>query len=115
MESDLVSVLKTVCPLVRPDVAEPGDAPPYITFQHIGGTPWRYTDNAAADRRHSLIQVNAWATTRTAALSMIRSVEEALCAAGAFTARPASEPIGDVDEGTGRRGCIQDFDIWSSR
>lgn len=115
MEANLVSVLKTVCQRVFPDVA-PYDTPtPYITFQHIGGTPWRYVDNAAADKRHTMLQVNTWAATRAEALTLCRQIEEALCAASAFTAQPDSEPIGDVDGDTDRRGCIQDFSVWAPR
>lgn len=115
MESDLVTVLKGVCPRVYPDVAPQNAAAPYVTFQHIGGTPMRYIDNAPANRRHSMLQVNTWAATRAEALSLCRAIEEALCAASAFTAHPDSEPIGDVDGDTDRRGCMQDFSVWSLR
>lgn len=115
MESDLVTVLKGVCPRVYPDVAPQGAAVPYITFQHIGGQPMRYLNNAAANQRHSMLQINTWAATRAEALSLCRAIEEALCAASAFTARPDSEPIDDVDGDTDRRGCMQDFSVWSLR
>jgi hypothetical protein len=115
MESDLVAVLVTACPRVYPDVAPQGAAVPYITYQHIGGQPLRYVNNAAADKRHSMAQVNTWAATRAEALALCRAIEDALCAASAFTARPDSEPIGDVDDDTDRRGCLQDFSIWSAR
>lgn len=115
MESDLATVLVAVCPRVYPDVAPPGAAPPYITFQHIGGQPLRYVNNVAANQRHSMVQVNTWAATRAEALSLCRAIEEALCAASVFTARPDSEPLGDVDGDTDRRGCLQDFSIWSAR
>lgn len=115
MEANLVAVLKTLCPRVFPDVAEYSTPTPYITFQHIGGVPLRYVDNAATGLRHTMVQINTWAATRAEALSLSRSIEEALCAATAFTARPDSEPLGDVDEDTDRRGCLQDFSIWAPR
>jgi hypothetical protein len=115
METDLVTVLKAICPRVYADVAPQGALPPYITYQHIGGQPLRYVDNAPANKRHSMVQVNTWSATRAEALSMARAIEEALCASSAFTARPDSEPIGDVDDDTDRRGCLQDFSIWSAR
>ena len=64
MESDLVTVLKGACPRVYPDVAPAGAAVPYVTYQHIGGQPMRYLNNAAANQRHSMVQVNAWSATR---------------------------------------------------
>lgn len=115
MEANLVTLLKTLCPRVFPDVAPYETALPYVTFQHIGGTPLRYLDNAAADKRHTMVQINTWAATRAEALSLCRQIEEALCASTAFTAQPDSEPIGDVDGDTDRRGCIQDFSIWAPR
>lgn len=115
MESDLTTALKTVCTRVYPDVAPSGAVLPYITYQHIGGTALRYVANNPASIRHSRLQINAWSATRSEALTLIRAIEEALCAASAFTARPESEPIGDMDEDSDRRTCIQDFEIWSPR
>ena len=115
MESDLTTVLKTVCVRTYPDVAPSGAVLPYITYQHIGGTALRYVENTPTSIRHSRMQVNTWSATRAEALSLIRQVEEALCASATFTARPDSEPIGDIDDDTDRRTCIQDFEIWSPR
>ena len=115
MESDLVAALQALCPRVFPDVAPQGAAAPYITYQHIGGTPQRFVDGQAASLRHSMVQVNTWATTRAEALTLARAIEDALCANTAFIARPDSEPLGDVEGDTDRRGCLQDFSIWSDR
>lgn len=115
LESDLVAVITPLCPRLFPDVAPYTTARPYVTYQHIGGIPLRYVDNQPADKRHTLLQVNVWADTRAAALTLARAIEEALCAATAFTARPDSELLADVDPDTDRRGCLQDFSIWSPR
>lgn len=115
MESNLVALLKTLCPRVFPDVAPYETPTPYITFQHIGGTPLRHLDNTPGGVRHTMLQVNTWAATRAEALTLCRAIEEALCASTDFTAKPDSEPIGDVDGDTDRRGCLQDFSIWSGR
>jgi len=115
MESDLVALLKTLCPRVFPDVAPYETPTPYVTFQHIGGEPLRYVENTPTGIRHTMVQINVWSATRAEALTLIRAIEEALCASTAFTARPDSEPIGDVDGDTDRRGCLQDFSIWGPR
>jgi len=115
MESNLVAVLKALCPRVFPDVAPAATATPYITFQHIGGQAFRHLDNTPGGLRHSMVQINTWAATRAEALSLCRDIEDALCASTAFIARPDSEPIGDVEEDSDRRGCIQDFSIWAPR
>ncbi|MGQ3051103.1 MAG: DUF3168 domain-containing protein [Roseateles sp.] len=115
MEAALTTLLAAVCPRVYPDVAPPGAAAPYITYQHIGGTPLRYVEGSASNLRHSMVQINSWAATRAEALAIARGVEDALSTAGTLTARPDSEPIGDVDDTTDRRSCLQDFSIWSAR
>lgn len=115
MESSLVTALKTLCPRVFPDVAPFATVLPYVTYQHIGGEPLRHIDNTPGALRHSMVQINTWAATRAEALTLCRSIEELLCTSTDFTASPDSEPIGDVDTDTDRRGCLQDFSIWSPR
>lgn len=115
MESDLHALLATVCPRVFPDFAETGTPRPYITFQRIGGPATRYLDNTAADKRRSRVQVNVWANRRDESLLLINQVEEALCAASAFTATPEGEPISDFDADFRVYGSIQDFLITSTR
>lgn len=114
MESDLVLVLKTRCPRVYPDAAPPGAVLPYVVYQHIGGIPLRYVDNSSG-LRHTMLQIDSWAATRGESLALARGIEDSLCAAAAFTAKPDSEPIGDRDNDTDRRGSMQDFSIWSAR
>lgn len=115
MESDLHALLAAVCPRVFPDFAATSTVRPYITFQGIGGPATRYLDNSAADKRRSRVQVNVWADTRAESLTLIHQVEEALCAASAFTATPEGEPISDFDADFPVYGSIQDFLITSTR
>ena len=119
MEADLVATLKTLCPRVFPDFAPSSTSTPYVTFQAIGGRPLRWLDGTAADKRHTLMQINVWAASRLQALSIARQVEAAICnlAATSFVAQPASEPIStsEPDVKPPLYGCMQDFDIWSAR
>lgn len=117
MEADLTALLKTLCPQVYPDEAPAGAPVPRITYQGIGGRPMRYLDNSPASLRHTLVQINVWAGSRSAALLLVHQVEEALCTASAFTATPASEPIStaETDLMPPLYGCLQDFDIWAGR
>ena len=119
MESDLVTQLKTLCPRVFPDAAPSGTAVPYITYQHIGGRPLRWLDGSAADKRHTLLQIDAWAAMRVESLSLIRQVEGLICNVGAmpFMAQPESEPTGLHEDDTlpPLFGCMQDFSIISTR
>jgi len=117
MEADLAATLKTLCPRVFPDFA-PSETPrPYVTFQAIGGRPLRWLDGTAADKRHTLMQINVWAGSRLDALALIRQVEAAICSLDTmpFMARPDSEPISEAEEDLQLYGCMQDFSIISTR
>lgn len=114
-EADLTAVLKTLCAQTFPDEAPAATLPPFVTYQHIGGRPLRFADNSAASLRHTSLQLTIWAPTRAESLSLIRAIEEALCAATAFIARPVTEPLGVPDSTTGWRGIHQDFEFWSPR
>lgn len=115
METDLVALLKTICARTFPDVAPESTALPYITWQGLGGEPLRNLDNTASDKRHTLMQVNVWSATRMQSLTMIRQIEDALCASSAFTATPQGEPLSTYEPDTASYGCIQRYDVWSAR
>lgn len=115
MESDLVALLKTLCATVAPDAAPQGTAPPWVTWQLIGGAPQRYTENTPMNRRMSYVQINAWCSTRQAAITLIRAIEDALCASLAFEARPNAEPLADHEPELELYGMSQDFSIFAPR
>lgn len=119
METDLVALLKTVAPNVFPDVAPSGTAAPWVTFQNIGGAAFRYIDGTAADKRHSMVQVNVWDASRLQALALIRQIEAVVCNVSAtpFTAQPLGEPTATFEDDVTPMlyGCMQDFSIFSTR
>lgn len=115
IETQLYGTLAALCPRTFPDFAPVGTQRPYITWQVIGGLSLRYVDNAAADKRNSIVQVNVWADTRLQAAALARQIEDALCAASLFTATPQGEPISDFDADVPVYGTQQDFDIYSTR
>lgn len=117
MEADLTALLKTVSARVFPDFAPSGTAVPWVTYQHIGGQPFRYTDGSAANIRHTTLQINVWAGSRQAALALMRQIEDAICnpAATPFVAQPMAEPMSLVDDDGPLYGCTQDFSIFSGR
>ncbi len=115
MEASLHALLKTQCQRVFPDVAPQGTARPYVTWQGLGGEAARFLDNTAADQRNTLLQINAWSTTRMEALSLIRQIEDALCASGAFIARPEGEALSVYEDDPQLYGCVQRFNVWSAR
>ena len=115
MESDLSALLKTKCPRVFPDVAPSGTALPYVTWQGIGGESVGFVDNTAGDKRNTLMQINTWSSTRLQALQLIREIEDAMRASGAFVCRPTGEPLSTYEPDVPDYGCLQRFEIWSSR
>jgi hypothetical protein len=115
MEPALYDLLKTLCPRVYPDVAPQGTEKPYMTWQAIGGEVARYLDNTAADKRNTLMQINAWALTRQDATTLIRQAEDALCGSAAFVARPQGEALSMYEPDTKLYGSVQRFSVWASR
>jgi len=114
LESDLVTLLQTVCPRVSPDVAPTDTQRPYITWQQIGGDVIPQI-NGLPDKRNAMVQINCWAETRAQANALALSVEAALVAATLFLARPVSALVAAHDEDTDLRGAMQDFSIWAAR
>lgn len=115
MESDLLALLEAQCDEVHPDVAPLGTPKPYVTWQQLGGPSMRYADNTAMDSRWALMQVSVWSTTREEALTLIRGIEEALCASLAFDVTPQGEAHSTQEPDTKLCGCIQRFEIWAAR
>jgi hypothetical protein len=115
MESDLNTLLVALCPQVFPDVAPEGTALPYVTWQELGGQTMRALDNTALDKRHTYLQINVWDATRAGALTLIRAIEDALCASAAFTARPEGEPLSMYEPDTYLYGSLQRFGVYAAR
>ena len=115
LEADLIPLLQAICPRTFPDLAPSGAATPYLTYQHIGGESLRYADNTAMDKRHPLIQINAWSKTRLEALTMIRQVEDALCASASLQTTPQGESLSTYEADTQLYGSIQRFEIFGAR
>lgn len=115
MEASLQTLLLAICPRVFPDVAPNNTAKPWVTWQALGGESLGYLDNTASDKRQTLMQINAWATTRMQALQIIRDIETLMRASGAFIASPQGEAISVYETDTLLYGCIQRFEIFATR
>lgn len=114
IEADLFALLNAINPRTYPDIAPAGTATPYVTYQQIGGESIRYADNTA-DSRFPTIQVNVWSRSRLESATIIRQIEDALCAASAFQASPQGEPMSVHEPDTGLYGSIQRFDVFGPR
>lgn len=115
LEDDLMAVLVAQCPRVHAGTAPYNTPQPYVTWQHIGGDPLRYTDNTPASSRNALIQINTWGTTPKSAHALILQIQEALCAAAAFQAKPHGEAIGAYDDADVASGYLQTYSITGAR
>lgn len=115
LEADLMAALLAECPRVHVGTAPYGTAMPYVTWQHIGGDPLRYTDNTAADKRQPQIQINTWHETPLQAFALIQRIEARLCASAAFQAEPMGEPITSYDDADVASGYLQAFTILGDR
>lgn len=115
MESDLVTLLKTVCPRVYPDVAPAAPTRPFMTWQGLGGESLRFLDKTPGSQRNTYLQVSVYSATRGEALALIRAAEDAMCASSLFTASPMGEPISTYEEDTTLYGALQRFSVWANR
>lgn len=115
MESDLQALLVTKCARTYPDVAPSGTVKPWVTWQALGGESLGFLDNTSADKRMTLMQISVWATTRLAAINLIRDIETAMRASSAFTAMPQGEAVSLYESDTLLFGSIQRYEILAIR
>ncbi|WP_054266722.1 DUF3168 domain-containing protein [Massilia antarctica] len=95
------------------DVAPVGTAPPYITFQAVGGAPINFLDGGVPSKELTRVQVNVWATTRLEATSIGKQAENALRVVAGLQTTVLTGRIATLDEPTGLRGTIQDFEFFT--
>lgn len=114
-ESNLNTLLKTLCPRVAPVKVELGTAKPYVTWQPLGGESLRFLDNTAADQRNIFLQVNVWSYTLAESMTLIRQIEDTLCESTLFTASPEGELMSVFEGDTNLHGCVQRFSIYAAR
>jgi hypothetical protein len=116
LEIELETILKTKCPRVFPTTAPGSTATPYVVWQHIGGTSFRFFDNTPGDKRNAHIQINVWHRSTEGAFALMRAIEDALCAAtDKLIVNPLGEPIDGYDDSNELRGALQSFSVWGSR
>lgn len=114
LESDLVLLLKTLCPRVFPDDAPANTPRPFVTWQQIGGGVIQPI-SGLPDKRNAFIQINCWSDRREEANSLVLQIEAALVASASFVARPMAAFQSTNDDDTDLRGAMQDFSIWADR
>jgi hypothetical protein len=115
MESSLQALLVAQCDTVWRGVAPAKQTAPFVTWQEVGGRTLRYVDNTAADKRNTLVQINAWASSSSAAATLIRAIEDALAATTSFVAEVQGEALATYEEDTKLFGAIQRYSITATR
>lgn len=115
-ESLFVAALDTCCPNVFPDYC-PDETPPvpYVTWQGVGGQPLRSLDNVPGDKRNTVVMVKAWTKRRNQTLTLIRTIEDTVCAVDDLIVIPQGEPMSVYEDDTKLYGSIQYFSIWGAR
>ena len=116
LESDLTTLLKTVCPRVYPDIApDPMPVRPFVTYQQVGGEVVNLLANALVDKRNARMQINVCADTRLAASALAGQIEDAMKLAAVFQARPIGTWVSQHEPQLRLFGAMQDFTIWYAR
>lgn len=113
VEADLFAAIKSLTAnRVYPDVAPVDAAKPYITYQQVGGEAVNFMESAAPGKRNGRFQINCWAETRVAAMSLARQAEDALIESTTLRAYVLGAPVAIYEEDTKLYGTRQDFSIW---
>lgn len=115
METELRTLLLTVCDRVFNGPAPVLTPRPYVTFQKFGGDVVNYVDDSVPSIQNGDFQINVWSETSSEAAAVIKEIEAALITATAFSARPISASATDYDHDMLRYSERQDFTIWGNR
>lgn len=115
LESQLFTVLQSVCARTFPDFAPTSTARPYVTYQQIGGEAVNFLDRTNPTKRNARVQVNVWADSRASAVTTMLAIEDAIRAATVFQGEPEAAMSADFDADFPVYSAMQDFSIWSDR
>ena len=115
IETQLVALLKPLCPRVRPLRGEEGMPTPYVVYQVIGGESINALDNSLPGQRRVLMQVAVWSKTLGESQALGNAIEAAMRSTTHFTAQPSGEAIPMDEPHTGLYGQIQRFFILGNR
>ena len=115
LEADLVTTLQAQCPRVFPSHAPLDTLRPFVTWDHLGGDALRYMDGTAASKRLASLQINVWADTKAAGVALMLAIEDALCAASAFTASPVGAMQGGYEHDAALYRSFQEFQVLGTR
>ena len=115
-EPILISLLSPlVSGRVYLDVAQSGAALPRIVMQQVGGEVINYTEGTIPDKENARMQVVCWASTRMAAINLMKQVEAAILAAPAIQASAIGARISGYEPDTKLYSSMQDFSLWTTR
>lgn len=98
---------------VYPDVAPSNTAPPWVTFQAVGGKDFTNLDNSPSVPRNSRMQICVWAKSRLSAAALMEQVYAALNNP-TVKGLPIGAPVSVFEQDTRLYGSRLDFSIfWS--
>ena len=100
---------------VYPDVSPSGALLPRIVYQQVGGETINYTEGTLPDEENARMQIVCWATTRLAAINLMKQAEAAILAAPVIQAEALGARVSGHEMDTNLYSSMQDFSIWTTR
>ena len=115
-EPILVSLLSPLASgRVYLDVAPSGALLPRIVMQQVGGEVINYTEGTIPDKENARMQVVCWASTRMAAINLMKQAEAAILSAPVIQAEALGARISGYEQDTSLFSSMQDFSLWTAR
>lgn len=96
---------------VSPDFAEVGTELPFIVYNRIGGSVIKPLNKSLPDKEVAMVQIDVWHTTRLAASTLAKQVEDTLRQLESVAAMPHAAIMYDSDPDLKWYGTKQTFDI----
>lgn len=100
---------------IYPDVAPSGALLPRIVYQQVGGQNITWLEGTLPDKENARMQVVCWASTRLAAINLMKQAEAAILAAPVIQAEAIGARISGFEQDTNLYSSQQDFSIWTAR
>lgn len=110
LESEVRTVLLTVCPRVYRSVVRVAPVYPLVIYQQVGGRAINFTDKTVPDKSRPRVQVWGWSKSPIEASQLAADVRRALVTSP-LQAVMLVDPVDDYNEALELFGVRTDYEV----